>query len=205
MNVADNDRCDFEVVEGTVRSNEISRGEMRDRLEKRFTALLDAGGEARPHVEFPIDRTEFRQGVEDALDGEPAELERDEYVITIDTVNLKLGQISLSGAIKQYVETSLSELDAAADPADVGTPDLLDEYYPNGTTPVQTDTEHPDVKKGYTTLLRDLSESCAEAVDEMRAVVDEHPDLVWGEEPKITGMMGSYDFAGAIYYRPNDQ
>lgn len=180
---------------------EMSRKEAREQSKRRYRELVEAGGKIRPHTELDLSRGAFEGSLTKAIDGETAHIEEDDWSISVEAVFIESGRISLSGYLMQSVESSLSN-SHFENSAAVDTPSIIEEYYSEGAASIQQDVEHYDIRNGYITLLRDMSESCAQAVNLMRDVVNEHPDLVWGEEPKITDIEGNYFFNGTIYYRP---
>lgn len=179
----------------------VDRRAILEALAGSFADLRDAGFEARPHVRFPLERAAFADALDRVLDGETVHLDDPDRLVVVED-DLEFGRIPLSVTVRQYVESSLSgEGDGESDPADVGDDALIDRHYPDGAVHLQRTTRRYPVER-YTTLLRDVSRACREAVETMHDVVDDHPDLVWGEEPKLDDTHGAYEFSGVIYYRP---
>lgn len=183
----------------------VDRRHIQRRLADHFEALQQHGGEARPHIRFPLNEEAFADALANALDAETTHLEHDDRLVVVDP-DLERGTISLSITVRQYVEDGLSEASPTDSRGD-GVDDvqaIVDEYYADGAPHLQKSPRNHAVSRLYVTILRDMSTACRRAVETMRRTVDETDGLVWGREPVLHDLDGSYGFSGTIYYRPTE-
>ena len=181
--------------------------DMLDELRQQYTELIERDIGARPHIKFPLDREEFHSALKTAMSGENAHIESKDRGINVDS-HCELGFLHLDIFVRQCIEMSFSDPEYVHSEY-VGTDDpeqVLSQYDEDPinllTEPSGTDENTLSARGIYQPmLLRDMSQDCAEAVDTMHEVVDEHPDLYWGGEPSLGTVTKGYGFSTYLFIR----
>ncbi|KAB1184815.1 MULTISPECIES: hypothetical protein [Haloferax] len=189
------------------KETDLNRRNLQNKLRENFDELSKHNGELRPHIRFPLDSEAFENAIKKTLDGEVAGVSAEGYVIDFDAWN-DMGTIQMGIDIQQLIESTLTNPDMwdveYSGPDDY---DTVISYYDGEPALLQPEVQsrefpsHYVVDTYYTTLLRDMSNECAEAVDTMHEVVDAIPDVHWGGEPKLTRVGATYRFASTLRVR----
>jgi hypothetical protein len=181
--------------------------DLLDELKQQHTELMERDVGARPHINFPLDEEEFRSALKTAMSGENAHIESKDRGINVDS-HCELGFLHLDIFVRQCIEMSFSDPEYVHSEY-VGTDDpeqVLSQYDEDPINlliePSGTDENTLSARAIYQPmLLRDMSQDCAEAVDTMHEVVDEHPDLYWGGEPSLGTVTKGYGFSTYLFIR----
>lgn len=180
--------------------------DMLDELKQQHTELMERNMGARPHINFPLEREEFRTALNTAVSGEDVHIESKDRTIRVGS-HCDLGHLHLDILLRQCIEMSFSDPEYV-EAEYVGTDDpeqVLSQYDEDPINLLTEPTGEGNALSARSiyqpTLLRDMSQDCAEAVDTMHEVVDEHPDLYWGGEPSLGIITKGYTFTTQIFTR----
>lgn len=179
---------------------DVNRRTIQEQLRTNYELIEEAGGELRPHIRFPFDRDEFEAALDRVLEEDYVILEHQDRDIVLEEC-FGHGTVTLSTHIRQDIEDVWLMGDDES------------RMYVGSETPAEAlehyDGEAPHLQKPlkdfpdwyYVTLLRDMNEECARAVDSMHDVVDNRPDLYWGGEPTMQNLEAGYGFSTTLYVR----